>query len=327
MNWLYDRVPEGGGRRTTLLSPEPQLAVPVQREDTRVTPTPLLTTLQKAQAQWHRLLSRTNKTEEETVTTPRSTALNVENSRTNNPWGDECQGKEPNVTRVYAINLNGLQLDKKGGKFDSVCRYIKEIQADVFCGQEHNVDTTQASVRNILFNTSNQHWERSRIVVGTSPIPFQTPFIPGGTMVMTVGSLTGRLCKQDRDKWGRWSSRVFQGRAGRKVAIISAYQPIVKGGIAGKITVAAQHVSLLLKSEDKITNPRVAFRRDLSKWLKEYQDDGCEILLIGDFNEALGTDPDGMSKIASDHHLLDIMASRHSSAPPATYARGSKRLD
>ncbi|KAI2495021.1 hypothetical protein MHU86_19496 [Fragilaria crotonensis] len=146
-------------------------------------------------------------------------------------------------------------------------------------------------------------------------------------MVMTVGSLTGRLCKQDRDKWGRWSSQVFQGRAGRKVAIISAYQPIVKGGIAGKITVAAQHVSLLLQSEDKISNPRVAFRRDLSKWLKEYQDDGCEILLIGDFNETLGTDPDGMSKIASDHHLLDIMASRHSSAPPATYARGSKRLD
>ncbi|KAI2505037.1 hypothetical protein MHU86_9393 [Fragilaria crotonensis] len=257
----------------------------------------------------------------------RATKLSMANSRDNNPWGDERQQKTAAITRVYAINLNGLQLDAKGGKFDSVCRSLKEIQADVFCGQEHNVDTTQASVRKIMFDTAHQHWERSRLVMGTSPIPFQTQFKPGGTMVMTVGSLTGRLCKQDRDKWGRWSSQVYQGQAGRTLAIISAYQPIVKGGVVGKITVAAQHVSLLLNSEDEVTNPRVAFRRDLSKWLTDYQSRGYEILLIGDFNEPLGTDPDGMIKLAGDHQLMDVMAIRHSSAPPATYARGSKRLD
>ncbi|KAI2490363.1 hypothetical protein MHU86_24203 [Fragilaria crotonensis] len=178
-----------------------------------------------------------------------------------------------------------------------------------------------------MFDTAKQHWERNRLVLGTSPISFTTQFKPGGTMVMTVGSLTGRLCKQERDKWGRWSSQIYQGHAGRKIAIISAYQPIVKGGTAGKITVAAQHLSLLMQSEDNTTNPRVAFRRDLSRWLTDYQQQGYEILLIGDFNEPLGTDPDGMSKIAGDHRLMDIMARRHSSEPPATYARGSRRLD
>ena len=215
----------------------------------------------------------------------------------------------------------------KGGKFDSVCRSLKEIQADVFCGQEHNVDTTQAKLRHIVFDTASQHWERHRLVIGTSPIPFTTPFKPGGTMVMTVGSLTGRLCKQEKDKWGRWSSQVYQGQAGRKVAVISAYQPITKGGPAGKITVAAQHTSLLLQSDDKVTNPRVAFRRDLTTWLKAYRTAGYEILLVGDFNEPLGIEPDGMSKIAGDFNLMDVMASRHSSDPPATYARGSRRLD
>ena len=34
-----------------------------------------------------------------------------------------------------------------------------------------------------------------------------------------------------------------------------------------------------------------------------------------------------MTKIAGQYGLIDLMASRHSSPPPATYARGSKRLD
>jgi hypothetical protein len=146
-------------------------------------------------------------------------------------------------------------------------------------------------------------------------------------MIMTVNSLTGRLCKQEKDKWGRWTSQVYQGQSGRKVAIISAYQPIYTGEQVGKITVAAQHISLLIQSGDTVLNPRVAFRRDLAEWLKDYQTKGYEILLTGDFNEPLGNDPEGMSKIAGDFKLMDLMASRHSSQPPATYARGTQRLD
>ena len=76
---------------------------------------------------------------------------------------------------------------------------------------------------------------------------------------------------------------------------MSVYQPIVKGGAAGKITVAAQQFSLLMQSGDKVSNPRVAFRRDLSVQLAEYHSKGYDILITGDFNESLGADPDGMS--------------------------------
>lgn len=328
MNWWPGhRDTDGRRRRQTLTPPSHQQSTLVHGGETPLRTEVPNNALQRAQAQWRHLMSRTGPPVAD-LPHRRETVLSTANSRDNNPWGDELCGKDDTITRVYAINLNGLQLDNKGGKFDSVCRYIKETQADVFCGQEHNVDTTQASVRNILFDTTKQHWERNRIVFGTSPIPFKTQFKPGGTMVMTVGSLTGRICKQERDKWGRWSSQIYQGHAGKKLAIISAYQPIVKGGVqAGRITVAAQQVSLLLQSEDAITNPRVAFRRDLSTWLTAYQNQGYDILLIGDFNEPLGSDPEGMGKIAGDHHLMDVMASRHSSTPPATYARGSRRLD
>ena len=283
------------------------------------------TPLQHAQSRWRQLF--TNPASTSFQSSVRPSILSKRNSRTNEPWGDPLQDKPADVTRIYVTNLNGLPLDARGGKFDIVCRSIRDIKADIFCAQEHNVDTTQAKLRNIIFDTAKQHFERYRMVIETTPISFKTPYKPGGTFIMTTGSLTGRIHKQIRDKWGRWTGKEYMCQGDKKLVVLSAYQPIVKGGIAGKITVAAQHTSLLVASKDKTSNPRVAFRRDLISCLADYHRQQYSILLVGDFNEALGSDPDGMVKIATQFDLLDVMATRSSSVPPATYARGSRRLD
>jgi hypothetical protein len=95
----------------------------------------------------------------------------------------------------------------------------------------------------------------------------------------------------------------------------------------GSITAAAQQQTLLLLDQDLTLNPRTAFRRDLSLYIQKCKEKNHEILLLGDFNEPFGTDPDGMPKIAATHQLIDLMSSRHSSTPPATYSRGRTRLD
>jgi hypothetical protein len=199
---------------------------------------------------------------------------------------------------------------------------MKEAQVDVFCGQEHNLDTTQTHVRSILFETANQHWKRNRLVMGTSPITFHTPYKPGGTLAITVGSLTGRVNTQVRDKWGRWVCQEYQGRATRKVVVISAYQPVQNSSTTGNITVAAQQQSLILREGKTPSNPRAIFRKDLSLCIKQYYANEVAILLVGDFNETLGSDPDGMIQLVSDFGLVDLMASRHPNTPPATYSRG-----
>ena len=86
---------------------------------------------------------------------------------------------------------------------------------------------------------------------------------------------------------------------------------------------ASEQQSLLFQNQDATTNPRTAFRRDLLEYLKTQLDKGHEILLVGDFNEPFGSDPDGMEKIAAEIQLIDLMSVRHSSPPPATYARGN----
>jgi hypothetical protein len=86
------------------------------------------------------------------------------------------------------------------------------MHIDIFGAQEHNLDTTQFKIRRVLFETAIEHWERNKLVIGNSPIPFESAYKPGGTMTITVDSLMGRVVKQHRDHWGRWVLQEFTGR-------------------------------------------------------------------------------------------------------------------
>ncbi|KAI2506424.1 hypothetical protein MHU86_8050 [Fragilaria crotonensis] len=249
------------------------------------------------------------------------------NQRENEPWGDLLSGKAPLITRVYIQNVNGLSIDRRGGQLNDICEVIRETQADIFCGQEHNLDVTQMRIRSILYDTVRQHWDRTRFIAGTTPIPFATHYKPGGTFLLTIGNVSGRIVNQVQDRWGRWVIQEFSGRAGIKLIIVSAYQPVDRRGHEGNLTVASQHRSLLLQTQDALNNPRSAFRRDLLETLRTYKKAGSDILLVGDFNEPFGSDHDGLSFIAAELQLVNLGNYRHSSKVPATYARGSRCLD
>jgi hypothetical protein len=74
-------------------------------------------------------------------------------------------------------------------------------------------------------------------------------------------------------------------------------------------------------------NPRKHFWLDLHHFLQKRRQEGDEIILTGDFNEALGDESDGISKLCSSFNLVDLMFSLHESRQIPTYARGKKRLD
>jgi endonuclease/exonuclease/phosphatase family metal-dependent hydrolase len=53
-----------------------------------------------------------------------------------------------------------------------------------------------------------------------------------------------------------------------------------------------------------------------------------EILLAGDFNEALGTNVSGMTKLCADLGLVDLMQSHHDGIDTTpTYVRGNTRIN
>ena len=163
--------------------------------------------LQIAQAELNKILSRKGVSNQ---TVHRTTATTSENQRVNEAWGDPLTEKPEGVTRVYSLNVNGLSLDSRGGRFDDLCQVTKEVQADICCVQEHNLDTTRTQVQSILFDTLQFHWHRSRITFGSTPIPFLTNYKPGGTMVCSVGNVTGRIIEQHQDRYGRWVSQFLR---------------------------------------------------------------------------------------------------------------------
>jgi hypothetical protein len=129
--------------------------------------------------------------------------MTAENHRANTSWGDPLLGKWASTTRIYSLNVNGLSLDRRGGKFDELCKVMKEVQADVLCCQEHCLDTTRPNACNILHDTARQHWARTRITYGNTPTPFLTDHKPGGTMIVSSGDITGRFVSHSEDRWGR----------------------------------------------------------------------------------------------------------------------------
>ena len=260
----------------------------------------------------------------------RQIAISPENLISNSPWGDEIKEKDINTLRIYAQNLNGLRIEKDGGQYKEICEMIKEVKADIFCFQEHNLDTTQYTVRNILHNTTNKHWQRARLSISSSPIAFSGNWKPGGTAILTNGHITGRIIAAGHDEWDRWSYQTIIGQRQRYVTIISAYQVVAqKQALKGLYTTATQQQSLLIRQQDAITNPRKAFQRDLTVFLKRLtHEQQHSIILLSDFNERLGEDPAGISRIASEFNLMDLMRIQHPHLIDiATYARGRKRLD
>ena len=148
----------------------------------------------------------------------------MENQRTNSSWGDPLAEKSGTITRVYALNLNVLTIDRRGGQFDDLCKVAKEVQADIVACQEYCLDTTQAVVRSIMYDTIRQSWARTRLTLGTTPTSFTNMYKPGGTMLFSVEHITGRMISSSTDKWGRWSTQIFRCQLGRKLIVVSAYQ-------------------------------------------------------------------------------------------------------
>jgi hypothetical protein len=156
--------------------------------------------LQQAQKSWRSMISWTSTTPspQSNSGSHRRTAsvLTTQNQRTNESWGDPMNEKPSHCTRIHIQNVNGLTLDSRGGQFDTLCAIHKEIQADISCGQEHKLDTTQMQVRSVVYDTARQHWDRSKMTFGTTPIPFSSQYKPGGTFILSTGSITGRVRKQ-----------------------------------------------------------------------------------------------------------------------------------
>jgi hypothetical protein len=237
------------------------------------------------------------------------------------------QAKDDGTFWLWGNNLNRLSIDDSGGNFMELCDKAATMQADIVLGTEHNLDARKYSVHKKCYDTCMRHRTvgHYKLQMSSTCIVAANQYKPGGTLLLARGNCVARIIEGADDDLGRWSYVRMAARGNRAVSIILAYQPCeVRGTSKGKFTdVHTQQSSILRQKyrDDPKPNPHKYFRRDLLRLLKRLKAQGDDLIVMGN-------DPAGMSKIWSKMVLTDIMKMRHKTSDmPATYARGTKRLD
>ena len=135
------------------------------------------------------------------------------------------EDKPDNVFCLLCGNPNGFNLGPRGGDFTDYFKEVYRFQADTSCLYEHNLDSYNHAVKNILYKTTQHAFDHSKLTTTSSPIPATSTFKPGGTMILTQGSCIGRLILSGHDEMGRWSYHMYSCKNFCRLTTASVYQP------------------------------------------------------------------------------------------------------
>jgi exonuclease III len=256
-------------------------------------------------------------------------SLNPSNKKNNVHWGPEMIELKPDdIFRLYFQNVKGLRLGNNGLDILDYFCHMKNIGVDIIGANELNLDTRHPLVQRLLYRHSNQVWEHSHLKTSSSKISFNSTRKPGGTLIGVTGNTVGRVEAHYSDPMGRFSSLTLLGRMGKHITVISAYQVPKNSNLSGPTTAHTQQVLQLKQIGFPEQNPRRQFCDALDRFLTDKIDAGHQIILGGDFNDEIGSTMQGFTYIVAKHNLTDVLRVQLGTTDePATYARGSKRLD
>ena len=250
------------------------------------------------------------------------------------PWdsiGEPMQvPKAPHLTRVLFQNPDGLSL---GHELEQVLEHIRDMECDHAVLPETKLDTHKGWVKAKVHHHCRRVFGTGeyRLTTAASPLEYHTPLKPGGLMSVTSGHLTGRVIETGADEFGRWLYTKFSCSGDKNITVIGIYQPCNQNiKTAGPTTSTIQQYSLLKQAQRH--NPhkiREHYTTDLVTFVRRCQQNNELVCVGGDFNETLGDETDGLSKLMSQCGLRDVQTSLYGIDTHSfnTHKRGSKCID
>jgi exonuclease III len=168
--------------------------------------------------------------------------------------------------------------------------------------QKHSVVATCANAARWIFSFS-------RVTMSSGAISYTGHYKSGGTALIAAGSITGRIYTTFKDPMGRWSAISLIGAHSQKLTVISAYQVCntrPDRDIKARCMAAVTQQQAMINFSDPMSSihPITKFRIDLLAFVQERQEEGHDIILMGDFNEAFGSHQTGLMHIASTCGLI-----------------------
>ena len=236
-------------------------------------------------------------------------------------WGNKIKGKNKNVVRLLLNNVNGIGQTKGGMKDELMRSYMTKWGVDIACITEPNVHWGKVKKGDDWYERSRGWFQSRRLAVAyhTERGRLSTVNQYGGTMTLARDDISHRAITSGYDKsgMGRWSFIRFRGKRKNVTRVITCYCP--NRSINGPNTVYSQQLQSLNR------DPINAFWDDLEGEIREYQEAGEQIVLLGDWN----TDANDKKfiKWKSRLGLIDPIQKRHGKKGPGTFNRGKRVID
>lgn len=257
----------------------------------------------------------------------------------NEVWGDDLQldstwPTNMNTVRLVGSNLGGISSDTNYIDWEILLHQMKDLQVDVFCFSELNLNLHNPTVYDNLQN----HKKRIDKFMSLSytcnrPTNYSAEYQPGGVMIGVDGRRSGNIVKPKLEypvsAYGRWSILHLQGKKNTIVSIITIYR--VGGDSAtGKNTIDIQQRRDYQHFTGKLINARNQYTNDISTLVTYLHSQYHHVILAGDVNEDLNdrsSNNTWRSMLETCNMQLVTDMRFGNTTLPHTYDRGTKCLD
>lgn len=238
-------------------------------------------------------------------------------------FGASIKIKQDGTFRVGSQNTNGTRLGTLYSGVEEL-DVIDKCGIDVMALQETNLAWTQ-DARSKLAALIKLQFGYGFATTSSAPSE-KEGYQPGGTSMIAVNSVAGRVTTKYADKMGRYNYMAFTGKDNIGIVCINVYRVCQKKGAkTGPDTSFMVQLTSLREQGIECPDPRNQVLADVTDVITEWKQKGYHPLVMGDFNADL--DDKDFAEFVDVNNLHDLIGESNEGTPPSTYSRGRKRLD
>ena len=236
-------------------------------------------------------------------------------------WGDRLKRKPEDTYRLVLNNVNSIGLYAGGMKDEQVRQFLEKWDVDIYGMTEPNVNWSKVRKQHNWWERTEKWFEARRLAVAfnTKRGRLATKSQYGGTITMCRNEISHRspVTSYDESGLGRWSSIAFRGLKKSVTRVVTVYCACPNN--TGPHTVYSQQLKVL------DCDPIEKFYCDLGENIKRWQQQGEQLIIMGDWNT------ETQSKKFMEWYiklgLIDPILEKHKEGSPGTYNKGNRRLD
>ena len=238
----------------------------------------------------------------------------------NNWWGHWLKQKNQNRVRICAVNINGIGLSRDSVKSHNIRQFMELEDVDIMGISEVNIHWDKIGQKDGIWERTEGWFEN----ISVSPAynthdPNASRDQRGGTLMLAKDGMvhTVRGTGSDASGLGRWSWMKITGKHDYTTRIVTVYSPASSG--RGVLTVYTQQLTHLG------TDPIEAFYEDLGASILKWQENGEQLIIMGDWNEDIQSP--NIRQWMNVFGLEEAITQQHKGRAPATFQQGKRPLD